>query len=138
MADLANVSYPKIVRYQIVSLFCAALVAGLFFLWFSRMWEANYFELSGFKAHELDALIQYAFYDYKVLLSGIVVGCLILTMTSELLLTIGAVLMAPFTSGVLVVVAAITHFIKKKEKWYPLWFGIYAGHMLWLGLQIFI
>ncbi len=138
LADLANVSYPKIVRYQIVSLFCAALVAGLFFLWFSRMWEANYFELSGFKAHELDALIQYAFYDYKVLLSGIVVGCLILTMTSELLLTIGAVLMAPFTSGVLVVVAAITHFIKKKEKWYPLWFGIYAGHMLWLGLQIFI
>ncbi|MBP7854839.1 hypothetical protein KAZ82_02750 [Candidatus Babeliales bacterium] len=138
LADLAQVSYRKIVRYQLFALFSAAAIAGVFFLWFSQMWKLNNFALVGFKAHELDDVIQFGFYDYRVLLSGIVTGFLVLIMTSELLVTIGAVIMAPFTSITLVVAGICAHLIKKKERWYPLWFGVYAGHMLWLIVQAFL
>ncbi len=138
LADLAHVSYNKVMRYQLISFFCAASVAGMFFLWFFQIWKLNDFALAGFKAHELDAVIQFGFYDYKVLLSGIVVGFCVLFLTSELLIIIGAVIMEPFTSMVLIIAGIGAYLVKKKEQWYPMWFGVYAGHMLWLLGQAFL
>jgi high-affinity Fe2+/Pb2+ permease len=39
---------------------------------------------------------------------------------------------------VLVVAGIGAHLVKKKEQWYPMWFGVYAGHMLWLIGQAFL
>jgi hypothetical protein len=135
LADLAQVSYPKIVRYQLLASFCGAISAGLFFLWFNALWGFGSFPLVAAKARELDGVIQFGFYDYKVLFSGMLCGLVLLTITTELLAVIGAVLMTPFMSSVLVIAGVSAHLVKKRETWYPLWFGVYAGHMLWLIFQ---
>lgn len=138
LADLAQISYHKIVRYQLIASFCAAISAGLFFLWFNVLWGFGSFPLIAAKAQELDGVIQFGFYDYKVLFAGILCGIAMLAVTAELLTVIGAILMAPFMSSVLVIAGVSAHVVKTREGWYPLWFGVYAGHMLWLIVQAVI
>lgn len=132
LADLAQVSYHKIVRYQFIAGFCAAISAGLFFLWFNALWGFGSFPLIAAKAQELDSVIQFGFYDYKVLFAGILCGIVVLAVTVELVAVIGSILMAPFVSSILVISGVSAHLVKKRESWYPMWFGVYAGHMLWL------
>lgn len=138
LADLAKVSYPKMVRYQLVSILSAAIFIGIFFIWYCKKWSLDTFQFIAPQADQLNAAISFGFYDYKVLLAGIVCGVAVLTITSELLSVIGVVLMTPYMSLTLIVAGIIAHFVKKRERWYPLWFGVYAGHMLWLMIQVFI
>ncbi|MBP7854556.1 hypothetical protein KAZ82_01310 [Candidatus Babeliales bacterium] len=135
LADLANVSYHKVVRYQMMASVCAAISAGLFFWWYCQFLTYESFALVAPKAHELDHVIKFGQYDHTVLMAGVLCAGLVLLLTSELLIVIGAVLMDPFMSLVLVIAGICAHFVKEREKLYPLWFGIYAGHMLWLIVQ---
>lgn len=138
LADLANVSYHKIVRYQLIASFCASISAGLFFIWFCKTWGLASFAFIAPKAHELDSVINFGYFDFKVLIAGILCGSAVLMITAELLTVIGAVLMTPFMSLTLVVAGVGAHLVKKRERWYPVWFGVYAGHMLWLIVQAFL
>ena len=107
----------------------------MFFLWFGKLWGLGSFSFIAPKAHELDSVIRFGFYDLKVLLAGIGCGMAVLMITSELLVVIGAVLMAPFMSSALVIAGVGAQLVTKRERWYPMWFGVYAGHMLWLIVQ---
>lgn len=138
LADLANVSYHKIVRYQLIASFCASISAGLFFIWFCKTWGLASFAFIAPKAHELDSVINFGYFDFKVLIAGILCGSAVLMITAELLTVIGAVLMTPFMSLTLVVAGVGAYLVKKRERWYPVWFGVYAGHMLWLIVQAFL
>ncbi len=138
LADLAKISYHKIIRYQLIASFCAAIAAGLFFIWFCTTWGLSSFEFVTPKAHELDSIIKFGQFDLKILIAGILCGVVVLMITSELLTVIGAILMAPFMSATLVIAGMSAHLIKKRERWYPMWFGVYAGHMLWLIIQVIL
>jgi hypothetical protein len=135
LADLANISYAKIVRYQMIAIFCAAIAGGLFLYGYAQLKGIDAFGFAP-KAYELEQIINFGKYDFRVLCAGMMFALLVLLLTSELLVVIGAALMTPFMASVLVLAGVLAHLIKKPEHWYPLWFGVYAGHMLWLIIDL--
>jgi len=137
LAQLSNVEFSSVFKYQILSSVVAAFSVGLFFWWYSRTFEAESFSLFVSRAHELDDIIKFGRYDYRILLCGFVYGWLVRCMTAELLIVIGAVLMVPSVSIWLVIAGAFAHIVRQREKYYPLWFGVYAGHSLWLIVRAF-
>jgi hypothetical protein len=138
LADLAGVSYLKVLRYQMVGLVCAAVTVGLFFIWYSQDWSLGSFELVAPKAQELDQIIHFGRYDYKVLFLGFLFGLGLLFTTHDMLVVIGAILMEPSVSVWLILSGACAHLIKNRERYYPLWFSMYAGHVLWLIASVFV
>lgn len=137
LAQLANVSYRLVLKYQIISVVCAAISAGILFVWYSSAWGIGSFALMAPKARELDDIIQFGRYDYKILGAGFIYGLFMLVLTRELLIVIGAMLMSPVISTWLVLSGALAHLVKNRERFYPVWFGVYAGHMLWMVLAAF-
>jgi len=137
LAQLAKVPYQFVLRYQIIAAVCASLAAGVLFVWYSSSWGIGSFALMAPKARELDDIIQFGRYDYKILCAGFVYGVCMLALTKELLIVVGAMLMAPAISSWLVLAGALAHLIKNRERFYPVWFGVYAGHMLWMVLAAF-
>lgn len=134
LAQLSKVPYRLVLKYQVVAYVCAAFSAGLLFVWYSNSLGIGSFALMAPKARELDDIIQFGRYDYKVLCAGFVYGLCMLGLSSELLIVIGAMLMAPNISSWLVLAGALAHLIRNRERFYPVWFGVYAGHMLWMIL----
>jgi hypothetical protein len=138
LAQLSDVSYPKILKYQIVACVAAAVAAGLFFLWYGNHFEAGSLALAVPKAHDLADMIQFGRYDYFVLFCGLLYGIVVSVATSELLVVTGAVLMLPVVSAWLILIGAIAHLVPHRERLYPICFGVYAGHSLWLMMRAFL
>lgn len=132
LAHLANIEYRRIFHYQLLGLGVASLVSGLIMWLYFYMFGLNLGQLVAPKAQELDNLIQFGAYNYKVLICGIVWSCIFQLVCKEILAVIGATLMAPTISIWLMVASASSYVIKKPERLYPLCFGVYAGHVCWI------
>lgn len=137
LAKLSNIEFASVFKYQIISAVVSAFSVGVFFWWYSKTFEVDSFSLFVSRAHELDDIIQFGRYDYRVLLCGFVYGWLVRLFTAELLIVIGAVLMMPSVAIWLVIAGAFAYVVPEREKYYPIWFGVYAGHSLWLIVRAF-
>jgi|GEM_PF-1250687 len=137
LAQLSKIEFASVFKYQIISSVVASVSVGVFFLWYSKTFELDSFSLFVSRAHELDDIIKFGRYDYRILLCGFLYGWVVRAVTTDLLIVIGAVLMAPSISIWLVIAGAFAHIVRQREKYYPLWFGVYAGHSLWLIVRAF-
>lgn len=135
LAQLANVSHQKILKYQLVGFFVAALCSGVVMLWYFKSFDLGKLQLFNPKAYELDDMINFGVYNYRVVLCGFLWGLVIRFMSKELLAVIGATLMAPSVSIWLIVASALSSLVYQREKLYPLWFGVYAAHSLWMTIR---
>lgn len=133
--DLAKISYQKALRYQIVASICSGLTAAIFFWIYGKHWMDHAAIVLAPKAHELDAIIRLGHYDYRILIFGILMGLIILAVTSELIVIIGAMLMSSFMALILIIAGGLSYWVIDRKKWYPFWFGIYAGQILCLMVE---
>jgi hypothetical protein len=138
LADLSGIDYRFITRYQIVAVICSSLTAGFLFWYISKTFDIGSFNLISDKAHELDSIMRFGKYDYKIFAAGFVYSAILGRFFKGILTIVGAVLMTPFVSTMLVASGAVAHLVKNREQYYPLCFGIYAGHMLWMILSVFM
>lgn len=138
LAALAKVPFKIIFDYQIVACAISAFTAGFFFLWYSKSCNMGSLDLFFQKAQSLNAIILYGQYDYRIVIAGFLYGLLMQVFVREILVVIGAVIMDPAISCVLVVSGAFAYLVKNRERYYPLWFGVYVGHSLCLMLKAFL
>ncbi|MBI2344622.1 hypothetical protein HYV10_00940 [Candidatus Dependentiae bacterium] len=134
LAKLANVDYGFIIKYQIIAVVAAVICSGIIFWYF-----CNYFDIQSYaaltkKTYQFEEFFKYVEYNPKIFLLGFVYGILLHYMLGELLAIIGGILMEPVVAGILVSSGAFANLIKKREKVYPVFLGIYAGHILWMLL----
>jgi hypothetical protein len=135
LAHLANIEYRKVLRYQLLGFGVAALVSGLVMWLYFYMFGLNSAQLLAPKAQELDNLIQFGAYNYKVLMCGIIWGCALQFFCKEILAVVGGALMAPSMSIWIICAGAASRLIKNPDRFYPLWFGVYAGHVCWVIIR---
>lgn len=138
LAQLANIQFSTVFRYQILACLIAAFSAAIFFFIYSKYFDLASLSVFFAKVRELDDIIQFGQFDYRVVVCGMAYGLLIRVVTTELLVVIGSVVMTPALSCWLIISGAIAHFVRNREQYYPLWFGVYAGHSLCLMIKAFL
>jgi len=134
LADLSGIDYKVITKYQVIAVITSACSAGLIFWYLNHVFDLGSFDLMANKAHEFDSIIKYGKYNYKIFLAGFGFTLFLRHFTKHILTITGGVLMSPFVSAILIASGAFARLIKNREKLYPVCFGVYAGHMLWMIL----
>lgn len=129
LAQLFKISHSRVIFYQALGCATAAVTAAVFFWWY---FEQKDLTVVAQKAREFDDLIKFGFFDHKILLMGMAYALFVKMFIPELLTVIGAILLTPLISLQLALAGVVAHFFSKKENVYPLWFGVYVGHCLWI------
>lgn len=135
LAQLADIPYHLILKYQQIGFIVAALCSGLIMWWYIHLFGLGSVELIAGKAQGLDKFITSGVYNYHIILCGFVWGLVIRMLCKELLVVIGAILMAPSITFWLLIAGALSYVVHKREKWFPLCFGVYAAHSLWILIR---
>ena len=135
LAQLADIPYPLIRKYQEIGLIVAIVCSGWIMWWYVHLFGLGSMELLASKAQSLDKFITSGVYNYRIILCGFVWGVMIRMLCKELLVVIGAILMAPTIAFWLLVAGAFSYVVNKREKWFPLCFGVYAAHSLWILMR---
>lgn len=138
LAHIAGVSAQKVLKYQIVGFLVAAICSGFVIFGYFKSFDLGGLQLFVSKAYELDDVINFGAYNYKVVICGFLWGIIIRLMNKELLAVIGATLMSPSVSIWLIVASSLSGLVYQREKLYPLWFGVYAGHSLWMIIRAIV
>lgn len=137
LASLANVDHKFVTKYQIVGVVSSMLFAGIVFWYFCSSFSIQSYSALAEKTYQFEDFFKFAQYNPKVFFVGFFYGAVLHFVVGDLLSIIGGVLMNPIVSAVLVVSGAFANLIKEREKIYPVFLGIYAGHMLWTLLTAF-
>lgn len=137
LASLANVDYKFVMKYQIIGIIASIFFAGILFWYFCNFFDMQSYTAIAQSTYNFEGLVKYLEYNPKIFLVGFMYGALLHYFLGELLAIIGGVLMEPTVAAILVASGAFANLIPKREKIYPVFLGIYAGHMLWLLLSEF-
>jgi hypothetical protein len=137
LASLANVDYKFVTKYQIISILTSIFCAGIIFWYFCSSFNIQSYSALAGKTYQFENMVKYAEYNPKIMFAGFFYGVMLYYLLGDLLAIVGSVLMEPAVSTVIVISGAFANMIKNREKIYPAFLGIYAGHMLWLLLGMF-
>lgn len=132
LAQLADISYQKMVKYQLSGFFIAVASIGIIFWAYAQYFGLGSPALFAQEAQGLNLLIQLHMFEYSVVLCGIVYGLILQWFGVGPLLVFGGLVMPFYMASWFVVAGACSYFVKDKESLYPFWFGVYAFHTLWL------
>lgn len=138
LTQLAGISYQRVVKYQILSFFVATVTAGFVMWFYAQSFDEQSLHLFARDAQDFDALILFGSFNYKIFVCGMMVALLVLLSQQPLLVVIGLTLMAPTISVWLIVAGLVSYLVQDRQKLYPLWFGIYATHALWMIVWSFV
>lgn len=138
LAELSNISYERILRYQILGFAVAMMSSGFIVWWYLHNFTLGSFDLLAQSAQEFNVMIQFGTYDHSVVIVGFVFGLIIRLIVPEPLVVVGAMLMPTSVTFWLVFAGAFSYFIKNSQRFYPFWFGVYASHALWMMILALI
>jgi hypothetical protein len=138
LASLSQIAYSKIVRYQILGFVVAVICSGFIMWWYAHTLQLGSTSLMAQSAQGFDLMIQVGQYSHRVVLCGVLFGLVLRRVVSEPFTVIGSMLMSTSITFWLVLAGAFSYFIKKDEKYYPFWFGVYASHALWMMILAFV
>ncbi len=138
VAQLCDLSFKKVHRYQWFGLVITSLCIG-FFLWLLfttfQVGSADLFAQRG-KSRAL--LIQSLNFDFTVLFLGFLFGYILKKLKISPTMVFGGILMPNSLTIGLVVGALISWYTKKSEKYFPLWSGVFAGESIWILVSILL
>lgn len=132
LTALAKVSYQRVVKYQILGFFVAVITSGIVMWLYTYSFNEQSLYLFAQDAQDLDSLINFGVFNYKTFMCGCVSGLLVLLARQPLLAVVGMTLMAPNISMWLIISGAISYLVADRQRLYPLWFGVYAAHAIWI------
>ncbi len=137
LASLAQIHYKFVTKYQIVGIVTAVIFSGICFWYFCTMVSIQSYSFIVQKTYQIENIFKYSEYSPHIFLAGFIYAAVLDYLKGDLLAIVGGVLMAPEVSTVLIVSGAFANMIKNREKIYPVFLGVYAGHMLWLLFGMF-
>lgn len=135
VADFAQVSFQKVLRYQILGFAVAAVSVGFIIWWYVSVLNFNVDTLFSSQALLQEKFITLAVYDLRVLLLGVLCAIALYFITADIAIIIAGCMMDFSVVGWLVFAGGVAYLVKGREKYYPFCFGIYASHAIWLFIQ---
>ena len=135
LAQLANLSYEKIVKYQVCGFIISAVGVGFVFWFYINHFGLGTPELFAQKAQARSLLIQLNMFDYTVVGVGVLYGLLLNRFGIAPLIVFGGVILPSYMVGWLVLAGAVSYLVADQERHYPFWFGLYAMHAVFMMIQ---
>lgn len=132
LTRLAQISYSYVLRYQMIAFFVVVITSGIVMWYYAQAFTEQSLSLVASDAQDLDSLINFGVFNYKIFMSGMLSGLLVLFSRQSLLGVVGLTLMIPYHSMWLIIAGAISFLVVDRRKLYPLWFGVYAAHAFWM------
>ena len=132
LAELSRIAYKRILGYQMLGFFVAVTSSGFVIWWYAHNFQLGSVGLLAQSAQEFNVMIQFGTYDHRIVLLGFVFGLIMRLFVPEPLVVVGSILMETGVTIWLVLAGAISYMVKKRERFYPFWFGVYSSHALWM------
>ncbi len=132
LADLAQISYQRILKYQLLGFGISIVFSAIVMWYYAQFFSEESLKIFAPRARHLDELIQFGLFNYKAYLCGVVSGIFVLLTKQRLLMVIGATLVSSVTTICLVLAGFLSYWITKKEQYFPLCFGMYASQAFWM------
>lgn len=141
MAFLANIDTNKIWFYQWFGLLVCSIFVGIIFWILFQAFELGICATGSFPATKAMAralMVNIKSFDLLILSIGFVCGYSISLLKVSPILVLSGILMPPNLSIMLILGGLLTYLMKEKEKYYPIWSGIFAANSLWMVVKGFI
>lgn len=135
MAQVEELNQKRIAWYQLVGLSVCALVIGAIFWLLITHFGLGSPELLAQRAQSRALLIKAFNFDYRLLIIGALYSFIVQHFKISSLLVLGGLVMPIDFSLVLVAGGLATYLTRDKERWYPLWSGVFAASSLWMLLR---
>jgi hypothetical protein len=132
IADLAGLSYRHVLTYQLFGFLVAVICSGLFMSKYAASFGGQSLDVFAFSAQDLDAIIQFGSFNPVVFILGMLCAVFVIIAGIPLLVVVGSMLMNQFVVVCLIIASAVSYFVPNKAKLYPMWFGLYAAHAVWM------
>ena len=132
LASLASITYRRLLPYQLVGFVVAAIASGCIMWYYAQSFDVQSLHHFAPDARDLDAVINFGTFNYKVFVCGIVSGLIMIATGQRLLVVIGSTFISAVESLLLIVAGIFAHFMPKRERYFPLCFGMYAAHVIWM------
>ena len=143
LAELSDISYERIMKYQIVGFLTAVVSVGFIMWWYFHTFTLGSDILKAQSAQDFDFMLtmnvaDVFHYHYQIIICGFLCGLVIKKMFKDPLVVVAAILMSNMITMWSVIAGALSLFVKNRETYYPFWFGVYASHALWMVLQVLV
>ncbi len=135
LAQLSDISRAKMRQYQLLGLCVASLSIGVIFWLLINHFGLGSPELFAYRAQSRQLLIQAKQFDYMVLMLGALFGMLLQCFKCNPMLVLGGLLMPLDMTAGLVFGGFLAYLTPKKEEFYPLWSGVFAGNSIFMLLR---
>lgn len=135
LAQLSDISRFKMRQYQLLGLCVASLSIGVIFWLLINHFGLGSPELFAYRAQSRQLLIQAKQFDYMVLMLGALFGMLLQCLKCNPMLALGGLLMPLDMTAGLVFGGLLAYLTPKKEEFYPLWSGVFAGNSIFMLLR---
>lgn len=131
----SGVSYSRLLRYQILGFVVAVISIGFLIWWYITFFKLGYRPLFSEQAMLQERFMTLVVHDYSIWLLGFFTGAVLYFVVADLSIVIAGCMMSFSVIGWLVVAGILANFIQKRERFYPVCFGVYASHAIWLFIQ---
>ncbi len=132
LAELSDIAYVRILRYQLLGFVVALVSSGFILWWYAHNFQLGSSELLAQSAQEFNVMIEFGTYDHRIVVLGFIFGLIMRLFVPEALVVVGSMLMTTSVTMWLVIAGAFSYLVKDRERFYPFWFGVYASHALWM------
>lgn len=135
LAHLSKIPHRLMLQYQLLGFVTSAVTVGFVLWWYIHSFTLGSSYLLAQQALSQEIYITFSDYDYHILIIGAIYAGLLSFISSELLVIVGGVTMPLFMSFWLVLAGGLSYLIKKRSNLYPLCFGVYASHSVWMIIR---
>lgn len=135
LADFAQVSYEKFLKFQVLSFIVAAFSVGFIIWWYASVLNLNAQTVFSSQALLQEKFMTLAIYDWRIFILGFACALGLYFVIEDMAMVIAGCMMDFSVVGWLVLAGVIAYLVKDREKYYPFCFGIYASHAIWLFIQ---
>lgn len=133
---LAQIDTGEIRRYQYFGLAICSMTIGVVFWLLINHFQLGSVDLLAIKAQSRQMLIHINHFNYYILLIGTCFGFLLQYISISPMLVLGGLLMpVDFSLGLIVGGLWSLFLVGNRERYYPIWSGIFAGNSVWMLLR---
>ena len=135
---MMGVPRARIVRYQYLGLIVSACAVSVVFWMLVTHLHLGSSALYAYKAQARQLLIHVRIFDYRLLAIGALCGMVLQRLRINGGLVLGGLLMPMTISAGLIVGGFLGMSSHIRERWQPLFSGIFAGNSLWMFIQVLL
>lgn len=135
LSVLTSISYERLLRYQLLGFVVAVISIGMLIWWYVTFLKLGDKSLFSDQALLQERFITLTIQGNGILLLGFLSGTVLYLLVADVSIVIAGCMMSFSVVMWLVAAGFLAKFIKNRERFYPVCFGMYASHAIWLFIQ---